>query len=411
MEQSLQGKRVLLIVGGGIAAYRTLDLVRRLRERGAETRAILTKAGAEFVTPLSLATLTANKVFTELFDLNDEAEIGHISLAREGDLVLVVPATADLMAKMAHGQANDLATTVLLATTAPILIAPAMNVRMWEHKATQRNVVQLKSDGCRFVGPQEGDMACGEYGFGRIADTSDILTAVENVSADRGQGPLSGKHVLITAGPTHEPIDPVRYIANRSSGKQGYALARAAASLGARVTLVSGPTALETPDGVTMVRVERAAEMLEAVQTALPADIAICAAAVADWRCAGEAGQKVKKQEGQETHTVTLARNPDILATIAQAGPKRPTLVIGFAAETEQVVENAVEKRKGKAVDWIVANDVSPATGIMGGDATRVNLITGEGIEDWQPMSKDEMAEKLLQRAASTLAGLREAAE
>jgi phosphopantothenoylcysteine decarboxylase/phosphopantothenate--cysteine ligase len=411
MEQSLQGKRVLLIVGGGIAAYRTLDLVRRLRERGAETRAILTKAGSEFVTPLSLATLTANKVFTELFDLNDEAEIGHISLAREADLVLVMPATADLMGKMVHGQANDLATTVLLATTAPVLVAPAMNVRMWEHKATQRNVAQLKEDGCRFVGPQEGDMACGEYGFGRVADTPDIVAAVENVFSEMAKGPLSGRHVLITAGPTHEPIDPVRYIANRSSGKQGYALARAAAALGARVTLVSGPTALNAPDGVNLIQVERATEMLEAVQSALPADIAVMAAAVADWRCAGEADQKMKKQEGQETHSVPLARNPDILATIAQAGPNRPPLVIGFAAETENVIENAISKRQKKNADWIVANDVSPATGIMGGDATRIHLVTEAGVEDWQPMGKDEMAEALLRRAAGTLSGLRSAAE
>ncbi|WP_069095911.1 bifunctional phosphopantothenoylcysteine decarboxylase/phosphopantothenate--cysteine ligase CoaBC [Methyloligella halotolerans] len=411
MEQSLQGKRVLLIVGGGIAAYRTLDLVRRLREWGAETRAILTKAGAEFVTPLSLATLTANKVFTELFDLNDEAEIGHISLAREADLVLVVPATADLIAKMAQGQANDLATTVLLATTAPVLVAPAMNVRMWEHKGTQRNVVQLKEDGCRFVGPQEGDMACGEYGFGRIADTPHILAAVENVFAEASKGPLSGRHVLITAGPTHEPIDPVRYIANRSSGKQGYALARAAAALGARVTLVSGPTALDAPDGVTLIQVERAAEMLEAVQASLPTDIAIMAAAVADWRCAGEADQKMKKQEGQETHSVALSRNADILAAVAKAGPNRPSLVIGFAAETENVIENAVAKRQKKNADWIVANDVSPATGIMGGDDTRIHLVTEAGVEDWQPMAKDEMAHALLRRAAGALSGLRSAAE
>lgn len=411
MEHSLQGKRVLLIVGGGIAAYRTLDLVRRLRERGAETRAILTSAGAEFVTPLSLATLTANKIFTGLFDLNEEAEIGHIRLAREADLVLVMPATADLMAKMAQGQANDLATTVLLATTAPVLVAPAMNVRMWEHAATIRNVARLKEDGCRFVGPQEGEMACGEYGFGRIADTADILAAIKTVCAGAAKGPLTGKHVLITAGPTHEPIDPVRFIANRSSGKQGYALAGAAAAMGARVTLVSGPTPLAAPDGVTLIRVERAAEMLEEVTSALPADIAILAAAVADWRCANETDAKIKKQDNQESLSVALTCNPDILATIARGGPHRPQLVIGFAAETENVVENAVRKRRRKNTDWIVANDVSAGTGIMGGDATQVHLVTESGVEDWPPMTKDDMAEALLRRAIGTLAGLRSAAE
>ncbi|MEG6508412.1 bifunctional phosphopantothenoylcysteine decarboxylase/phosphopantothenate--cysteine ligase CoaBC [Methyloligella sp. 2.7D] len=405
----MQEKRITIIVGGGIAAFRVLDLVRRLRERGAVTRCILTEAGKQFVTPLSLATLSGNKVYSDLFDLEEEAEIGHIRLARDTDLMLVMPATADLMAKMAHGQANDLATAVLLATTAPVLIAPAMNVRMWEHKATRRNVAQLKDDGCRFVGPQQGDMACGEFGFGRIADTPEIVAAVENLLKGDA-GPLTGKRVLITAGPTHEPIDPVRYIANRSSGKQGYALARAAAALGAEVTLISGPTDQAPPEGVTLVPVETAQEMLDAVIAADPADIALMAAAVADWRVASQSEQKMKKAPGQESHELGLIRNPDILATLAKS-PNRPKLLIGFAAETEHVVENALKKRSAKGADWIVANDVSPNTGIMGGENTRIHLVSAEGVEDWQPMSKEEMAESLLRRAAGALSGLSQAAE
>ena len=420
----MQGKRILLIVGGGIAAYKSLELVRRLKERGASVRAIVTKGGAEFVTPLSLSVLTEEKAFTDLFDLKDEAEIGHIRLSREADLIVVAPATADLLAKMAHGLADDLATAVLLATDKRVLAAPAMNVRMWEHPATRRNLATLKADGIEFVGPDEGEMACGEYGLGRMAEPQAILETIESLlggetpaqSATRGTplrgptGALRGRRVLITSGPTQEPIDPVRYIANRSSGKQGHALARAAAALGAEVTLVSGPVALPDPQGVTVVKVETAHEMLAATLAALPADIAICAAAVADWRAAEEATQKLKKQNQVETE-LKLALNPDILATIAKPGPKRPTLVIGFAAETENLVENATAKRRSKGADWIVANDVWPGTGAMGGDHTQVHLITGGGVEDWPPLSKDETAARLLARAADALAAMRSAAE
>ncbi|MGH6735614.1 MAG: bifunctional phosphopantothenoylcysteine decarboxylase/phosphopantothenate--cysteine ligase CoaBC [Methyloceanibacter sp.] len=406
----MQGKRILLIVGGGIAAYKSLELVRRLKERGASVRVILTAGGAEFVTPLSFAVLSEEKCFTDLFDLKDEAEIGHIRLSREADLVVVAPATADLLAKMATGTASDLASTVLLATDKRVLAAPAMNVRMWQHPATRRNLATLRSDGIHFVGPEEGEMACGEYGPGRMAEPAAIIEAIERLLAAKQQGPLSGRHVLITSGPTHEPLDPVRYIANRSSGKQGHALARAAAALGARVTLVSGPVALPDPDGATVLKVETAHEMLDAVLDALPADIAICAAAVADWRAAAEAAQKLKKQGDGEVSLI-LAQNPDILATIAVRGPQRPGLVIGFAAETENVVDNAAAKRRAKGADWIVANDVSGGTGIMGGDRTRVHLVTGAGVEDWPAMSKDEMAARLLARAAEALATVRSAAE
>jgi phosphopantothenoylcysteine decarboxylase / phosphopantothenate---cysteine ligase len=412
----VQGKRILLIVGGGIAAYKCLDLVRRLKERCASVRAILTSGGAEFVTPLSLSVLTEEKAFTELFDLKDEAEIGHIRLSREADLIVVAPATADLLAKMAHGLASDLATAVLLATDKRVLAAPAMNVRMWQHPATLRNMATLRGDGVLFVGPDEGVMACGEYGPGRMAEPSAILDSIERLllgakAAGQLAGPLSGRRVLITSGPTHEPIDPVRYLANRSSGKQGHALARAAASLGAEVTLVSGPVTLADPQGVRVVRVETAHEMLAAALAALPTDIAICAAAVADWRAADEAPQKLKKErEGGEAKLV-LAQNPDILATIARPGAKRPRLVIGFAAETENFIENAAAKRRTKGADWIVANDVWPGTGAMGGDNTQIHLITGTDVEDWPPMSKDEMAARLLARAAETLSTLRSAAE
>ena len=406
----MQTKRILLIVGGGIAAYKSLELVRRLKERGASVRVILTKGGAEFVTPLSFSVLSEDKTFTDLFDLKDEAEIGHIWLSREADLVVVAPATADLIAKMATGTASDLASTVLLATDKRVMIAPAMNVRMWQHPATRRNVATLRADGIAFVGPDEGEMACGEYGPGRMAEPPAIVDAIDRLLAAKQHGPLSGRHVLITSGPTHEPLDPVRYIANRSSGKQGHALARAAAALGARVTLVSGPVALPDPDGVRLVKVETAHEMLDAVLDALPADIAICAAAVADWRAAAEAAQKLKKQGGGEV-SLALAQNPDILATIAIRGPQRPDLVIGFAAETENLIDNAITKRRAKGADWIVANDVSLGTGIMGGDATKVHLVTGAGIEDWPAMSKDEMAARLLARAAEALSAVRSAAE
>ncbi len=411
----MQNKRILLIVGGGIAAYKSLDLVRRLKERGASVRAILTSGGAEFVTPLSLSVLTEEKAFTDLFDLKDEAEIGHIRLSREADLIVVAPATADLLAKMAHGLASDLATAVLLATDKRVLAAPAMNVRMWQHPATLRNMATLRADGILFVGPDEGEMACGEYGPGRMAEPAAILDSIERLlgakAAELLAGPLNGRRVLITSGPTHEPIDPVRYLANRSSGKQGHALARAAASLGAEVTLVSGPVTLADPQGVRVVKVETAHEMLAAALAALPTDIAICAAAVADWRAADEAPQKLKKErEGGEAKLV-LAQNPDILATIARPGAKRPRLVIGFAAETENLIENAAAKRRTKGADWIVANDVWPGTGAMGGDNTQIHLITGTDVEDWPPMSKDEMAARLLARAAETLSTLRSAAE
>jgi phosphopantothenoylcysteine decarboxylase/phosphopantothenate--cysteine ligase len=406
----LQGKRILLIVGGGIAAYKSLELVRRLKERGVSVRVILTHGGAAFVTPLSFSVLSEDKTFTDLFDLNDETEIGHIRLSREADLVVVAPATADLLAKMATGLANDLASTVLLATDKRVLVAPAMNVRMWQHLATRRNVDSLCADGIHFVGPDEGEMACGEFGPGRMAEPATIVDAVARLLEDKQQGPLSGRHVLITSGPTHEPLDPVRYIANRSSGKQGHALARAAQALGAHVTLVTGPVGLTDPEGMDVVNVETANEMLDAVLDALPADIAICAAAVADWRPHAEAAQKLKKTSGAGV-SLTLAQNPDILATIAIRGPQRPDLVIGFAAETESVIDNALQKRRAKGADWIVANDVSAGTGIMGGDRTRVHLVTDAGVEDWPPMSKDEMASRLLSRAAEALTSLRSAAE
>jgi phosphopantothenoylcysteine decarboxylase / phosphopantothenate---cysteine ligase len=422
----LNGKAILLIVGGGIAAYKSLDLVRRLKERGASVRAILTRAGAEFVTPLSLSVLSEEKAFTDLFDLKDEAEIGHIRLSREADLIVVAPATADLVAKMAQGLADDLATAVLLATDKTVLVAPAMNVRMWQHPATQRNVATLRADGVAFVGPEEGEMACGEYGLGRMAEPAAIIDAIASLlgtsslgtsllaasfAGANAEGPLQGRRVLITSGPTHEPIDPVRYLANRSSGKQGHALARAALQLGAEVTLVSGPVALPDPHGVRVVKVETAHEMLAAVLAALPADIAICAAAVADWRAADEAPQKLKKQQPGSEAQLKLTQNPDILATLAKSGGKRPRLVIGFAAETENLIDNAIAKRRAKGADWIVANDVWPGTGAMGGDHTQVHLITGQGTEDWPAMSKDEMARRLLARAAETLQALRSAAE
>ena len=406
----MNGKRILLIVGGGIAAYKSLELVRRLKERGASVRAVLTKGGAEFVTPLSLSVLTEQKAFTDLFDLKDEAEIGHIRLSREADLVVVAPATADLLAKMAHGLADDLASTVLLATDKPVLAAPAMNVRMWQHPATRRNMATLRTDGIVFVGPDEGEMACGEYGPGRMAEPAAMLQAIERLLGAKVAGPLSGRSVVVTSGPTQEPIDPVRYIANRSSGKQGHALARAAAALGAEVTLVTGPVALADPQGVRVVKVETAHEMLTATLAALPADIAICAAAVADWRAADQSPQKLKKKNQVEAE-LKLALNPDILATIAKPGPKRPRLVIGFAAETENLIDNAAAKRRAKGADWIVANDVWPGTGVMGADNTQVHLVTATGVEDWPALSKDETAARLLARAAEALVSLRLAAE
>jgi len=395
-------KRILLIIGGGIAAYKSLDLIRRLKERGYGVRAILTKAGAEFITPLSVSALSRERVFTDLFSLTDEADIGHIELSRSADLVVVAPATADLLAKMAGGHADDLASTALLATDKPVLVAPAMNPRMWQHPATRRNMALLEADGVAVVGPNEGAMAeRGEFGPGRMAEPLEIVAAIERLLGGRDL-PLAGRHVLVTSGPTHEPIDPVRYIANRSSGKQGHAIAAAAAAAGARVTLVSGPVSIAPPAGVTTVAVETAREMLAAVEAALPADAAVFAAAVADWRTAGEATQKMKKT-GKGVPQLALVENPDILATIAQRTDGRPQLVVGFAAETENVVEHARQKRLRKGCDWIVANDVRPGTGVMGGRHNTVHLVTAEGVEDWPTMDKDEVARRLVARIAAAL--------
>jgi len=395
----LAGKRVTLIIGGGIAAYKCLDLIRQLRRAGAEVIPVLTRAGTEFVTPLSVAALAGMQVYQDLFDLKDEAEMGHIQLSRAADLLVVAPATADMMAKMTGGHADDLATTLLLATDKPVLIAPAMNLRMWSHPATQRNLAQLHADGVTSVGPNSGDMACGEYGPGRMAEPDEILSAIV---AQFSAGPMSGKRVLVTSGPTHEPIDPVRYIANRSSGAQGAALAVALRDLGAEVIFVTGPASVPPPAGVTVHRVETAREMLAAVEAALPVDAAIFAAAVADWRVENSLMQKIKKV-AQTSPSITLSENPDILATVC-AHPERPKLVIGFAAETENVVPHATAKRLRKGCDWIVANDVSPATGIMGGSSNTVHLITEAGAEDWPPLPKREVAQRLAARMAEALA-------
>ena len=401
----MNGPRVLLVIGGGIAAYKCLDLIRRGRERGLSIRVVMTRAATEFVTPLAVGALTNERVFQDLFNLDDEREIGHIRLSRDTDLIVVAPATADLMAKMAGGHADDLATAVLLATDKPVLIAPAMNPRMWRHPATQRNLALLEADGVHVIGPNVGEMAeRGEAGPGRMAEPLEILQRIEAlVSPPRqsAKGPLAGRHILVTSGPTHEPIDPVRYIANRSSGKQGAAIAAAAAAAGASVTLVSGPTHLPTPPGVTLVAVETAAQMLAAVQAALPADCAIFAAAVADWRVANATDQKIKKTAKQATPRLDLVENADILKTIANLAPgDRPPLVIGFAAETQSVIEHAKKKRKAKGCDWIVANDVSPATGIMGGDRNTVHLITARGVEDWPEMDKSDVARRLIEAVA-----------
>lgn len=398
----LGGRRILLIIGGGIAAYKALDLIRRLRERGAAVTPVLTRAGAEFVTPLSVSALAGEKVHDQLFDLTTEAEMGHIQLSRVADLIVVAPATADLMAKAAQGRADDLASTLLLATDTPVLLAPAMNVRMWQHPATQRNLAVLRGDGLRLVGPNEGEMACGEFGPGRMAEPLEIVAAVENALA---QGPLAGRHVLVTSGPTHEPIDPVRYIANRSSGAQGAALAAALRDLGARVTFVTGPASVPPPDGVAVVRVETARQMLAAVEAALPADAAVFAAAVADWRVANAGAQKMKKDGSGRAPALEFAENPDILATVSRLAQDRPPLVVGFAAETETVVAHATAKRARKGCDWIVANDVSPETGIMGGVENAVVLITESGAESWPRMGKDEVARRLAMRIAERLIG------
>ncbi|MEM6758991.1 MAG: bifunctional phosphopantothenoylcysteine decarboxylase/phosphopantothenate--cysteine ligase CoaBC [Pseudomonadota bacterium] len=395
----LQDKRILLIITGGIAAYKSLDLIRRLRERGAAVTPVLTRAAEQFVTPLAVSALAGEKVYRDLFDLTDEAEMGHIQLSRSADLILVAPATADIIAKMAQGRADDLASTLLLATDTPVLLAPAMNVRMWDHPATQRNLTQVQADGARLVGPNKGDMACGEFGPGRMSEPLEIVAAVET---QFGAGPLAGRHVLITSGPTNEPIDPVRYIANRSSGAQGAALARAVLSLGAEVTFVTGPADVPPPHGAKVIPVQTAEDMAHAVDEALPADAAIFAAAVADWRVARASDRKLKKTR-DGLPTLTFAENPDILATVAQKGEGRPHLVVGFAAETDDVEANATEKRARKGCDWIVANDVSPETGIMGGSKNAITLITADGAESWPRMGKDAVAEKIAQRIADAL--------
>ena len=396
----MRGKSVLLIIGGGIAAYKSLELIRRLKERGVSTRAILTAAGAQFVTPLSASALTGEKVFQDLFSLTDEAEMGHIQLSRSADLVVVAPATADLMAKLANGHANDLASTALIATDKRVLMAPAMNVRMWNHSATQRNLATLQSDGVIFVGPDDGEMACGEFGPGRMAEPDDIVAAIERALTADAQGPLSGVTALVTAGPTQEPLDPVRFLANRSSGKQGYAIAGALAQAGAETTLVSGPVEIAPPSRVRLFKVQTAREMMAACESVLPVDVAVFTAAVADWRPELSANSKIKKNGTPPE--LKLAANPDILATIAK-DTRRPALVIGFAAETDDVVAHAKEKRVAKGCDWIVANDVSPSTGIMGGDDNTVHLITASGVEDWPAMKKTEVGMRLASRIAQAL--------
>ncbi|WEX77741.1 bifunctional phosphopantothenoylcysteine decarboxylase/phosphopantothenate--cysteine ligase CoaBC [Sinorhizobium numidicum] len=391
---TLSGKQILLIISGGIAAYKSLDLIRRLRERGAEVRPVMTAAAQQFVTPLAVGALSASHVFTDLFSREDEQDVGHIRLARECDLVVVAPATADLMAKLANGHANDLASTILLATDRPVLLAPAMNPKMWMHPATRRNRAILAGDGIPFIGPAAGEMAeGGEAGEGRMAEPLEIVAAIEGMLGGAA-GPLAGRRAIVTSGPTHEPIDPVRYIANRSSGKQGHAIAAALARLGAEVTLISGPVTIPDPAGVRVIRVERAEEMRDAVAAALPVDVAVMVAAVADWRVASTAGNKIKKRPGEAPPPLQLAENPDILKTIGHHR-SRPRLVIGFAAETENVAENGRAKLDRKGADYILANDVSPKTGVMGGDRNRVKLIGRDGAEDWPEMSKDEVAEKL----------------
>jgi phosphopantothenoylcysteine decarboxylase/phosphopantothenate--cysteine ligase len=400
---SRTGCRVLLIVSGGIAAFKALELIRLLRHSGCHVTCVLTRNAAQFVTPLSLQALSESKVYTDLFSLTDESEMGHIQLSRSADLLAVVPASADLLAKMAAGLADDLASTVLLATDKPVLVAPAMNVRMWLHAATQANMATLAKRGVRVVGPVEGAMACNEFGPGRMSEPPEILAAIDRLLAPVAR-PLNGKHAIITSGPTHEPIDPVRYIANRSSGRQGHAIAAALADLGARVTLISGPVNIPDPAGAAVKRVETAAQMLDACQNALPADIAVFAAAVADWRVTNASAGKIKKQPGAPAPALELVPNPDILAIIAAAGPRRPRLVIGFAAETDDLTENARAKLVRKNADWIVANDVSPATGIMGGEENAVHLISAAGVEEWPRLAKEEVARRLADRIAQALA-------
>ncbi len=396
----LHGKRVLLIISGGIAAYKSLELIRLLRKNGLAVRCILTRGGAQFVTPLSVSALTEDKVYTDLFSLTDEAEMGHIRLSREADLVVVAPASADILAKMAQGLADDLASTTLLATDKPVMVAPAMNVRMWQHDATRANLTALLERGVRIIGPDEGDMACGEFGPGRLAEPDEIASVIAAYFGD--SSPLAGRRALVTSGPTHEPIDPVRYIANRSSGRQGHAIAAALARHGAATTLVSGPTNLPDPAGVDVVHIETAQQMLDACQAALPADVAVCAAAVADWRVDTAAKQKVKKIKGK-LPTLNMTENPDVLATLSAAGNARPQLVIGFAAETENIVANAQAKRESKGCDWLLANDVSPESGTFGGADNTIHLISADGVEDWPRMSKEDVAERLAARIVATL--------
>jgi phosphopantothenoylcysteine decarboxylase/phosphopantothenate--cysteine ligase len=396
---TLAGKRVLLIIAGGIAAFKVHELIRLLRGQDCGVTCVLTEGGQHFVTPLSLQALSETKVYTDLFSLTDESEMGHIQLSRSADLLVVVPATADLLARMAAGMANDLAATVLLATDKPVLVAPAMNVRMWQHAATQANMALLQARGVHVVGPDDGAMACHEYGPGRMSEPSAILAAISALLSS--EKPLAGRHAIVTSGPTHEPIDPVRYIANRSSGKQGHAIAAALAALGARVTLISGPVSVPDPAGVNVRRVETAKQMLDAAMAALPADIAVCAAAVADWRVANPADGKIKKRAGEAAPALELVPNPDILATLSAPGPSRPRLVVGFAAETNDLLANAAAKLKRKGCDWIVANDVSPSTGIMGGDDNVIHLITSAGVENWPRMSKQRVAEQIAARVAA----------
>ena len=399
----LENKKILLIVSGGIAAYKCPDLVRRLRQRGAKVRCVLTNGGAEFVTPLALGAVSEDKVYQDLFSLTDEDEMGHIRLSREADLVLVAPATANILAKMAHGIADDLASTALMASDKPILCAPAMNVRMWENPATLENLATLAKRGVGFIGPEEGDMACGEWGLGRMSEPDQIADAVEEFF--RQELPLNGIRSLVTSGPTLEAIDPVRYLANRSSGKQGHAIAAALSRLGAATTLVSGPSHQPDPVGVKMVKVETAVQMLDACESTLPVDVAILAAAVSDWRVETAEISKIKKGSDKKPPALTLVENPDILATLSAVGNARPRLVIGFAAETDDVIANATQKRAKKGCDWIVANDVKPETGTFGGDANTVHLITEDGVEDWPTQSKAAVAERLAERVVETLTG------
>jgi phosphopantothenoylcysteine decarboxylase/phosphopantothenate--cysteine ligase len=394
----LKGKRILLIVAGGIAAFKSQELIRLLRKHEADVRCVLTEAGAKFVTPLSLQALTEDKVYSDMFSLTDESEMGHIQLSRDADLLVVAPATANILARMAAGLADDLAATVLLATDKPVLVAPAMNVRMWTHAATVANVETLKKRGIHFVGPNDGVMACNEYGPGRMSEPEEIVAAIESLLSTEKpplERPMAGKRALVTSGPTREAIDPVRYISNHSSGKQGHAIAAALAQLGAEVTLVSGPVSVPDPSGVTVVKIESAEQMLAACLAAGKVDVAVCAAAVADWKMAKPAPSKIKKKAGAAPPAIVLAPNPDILATLSKPGAKRPVLVVGFAAETENVVANAIEKRTKKGCDWIVANDVSPATGTFGGERNTVHLISAEGVQDWPTLSKDRVAMQL----------------